>query len=1114
MPTSLATRQHSPLTQLSNNRINYLKHYKGMNKIYFCGISCPQKSRTNHILKIMRITLFLAFVSVFNLYAENAQSQNARITLSKSNSTIEAILNEIENQTDYLFIINSHVNTKQKASVKAKETPVSKVLDGIFKDTNVHYTMEGTHIILSNKTVAKAAVAQQARTISGKIVDETGEPLIGVSVLVKGTSNGGITDIDGNFTITDNINNKSVLVVTYIGMKKQEIEVGNRNHVNITMVADSEVLDEVIVMGYTIQSRNTLTGSATALDEKKLKDVATANVSAMLDGKVAGMNVNVSSGKPGDVGKIEIRGKGSLGSSLNPLWVVDGVIYNTDPRLSPNEIDNITVLKDASSTALYGSRASNGVIVVTTKKGGIDGQKFRVNISAGISDLSWGNLKMMNSQQLYDYESKFNSSSWFTPNLLNHNTNWLDQATQTGFYTNGSISYRGGNEKLDSYLLLDYYRETGAVKTMDYNRYTIRSNNEYKIHKNFKAFTRLQGQYVQSKDQTAELYGSYLYLPWDYPYNEDGSVRTGLESDWYGRDQSNYLEYQKKNFSAYKNFYVSATAGFNWTLMEGLTFESNNNVNYKIVRDEYYVDPTTIGGEAKSGTISNTNAINSNYFTNQMLRYKTVIKEKHNIQALVAYEFSRNFYEITSATAKGISSGKEVIDGSTGMDAMSGNKTAYNIQSVLSNINYSYDDRYIFQASYRLDGSSKFGKNHQYGSFYTFSGAWNIDKEKFFTPISSILTSAKLRASWGVVGNMPDGPYNHLSLYGANMYDGLPANFPYQLGNKDLTWEKNRTTDIGLDFSLFDRINVSFDYYNKYTFDLLYYVKLTAITGYGGQWQNIGSVRNKGLELSINSDIYKNKDWNWNVGFNISHNKNRIKELYGGSPQITGIRRFEEGRDMDEIYMAEWAGVDPETGSPQWYTTDAKGERVLTGSYTEAYKKRTYLGTAAPKVSGGFNTRLSWKSLTLNAAFAYSIGGKLYASGRELLDSDGAYDTYNQMELKDGWKRWEKPGDIATHPKAVSGGNANANKTSSRYLENADYLTMKSLMLSYALPQKLLTSLGVGDVTLSFSADNLFTITPYSQVDPATASYARNGIGNSTVYPTTKKFVFGLSVGF
>lgn len=1040
----------------------------------------------------------------------NLSIYSQSISLKMSNVSVKKAMTELQTKSGYSFVyIAGDVDTDRTVSINASQ--LKDAVAQILKGQNVSYEIQGKNIVIK-KGSQQQVTSGKRKKVTGTVKDANGEPIIGATVVEKGTTNGTVTDFDGNFVLE--ATEGTSLEISYIGYKTQQLTADSGKTLAVILNEDTEVLDEVVVMGYTTQSRNTLTGAAVALKEEKLKDVSTANVSSMLDGKVAGMNVSVSSGKPGGTGRIRIRGKGSLGSSLDPIWVVDGVIYNEDPCLSPNEIDNLSVLKDASSTALYGSRASNGVIVITTKKGSKDRQKFRVNIQQGLSDLSWGNLEMMNAQQLYDYQSVFNSSSWFTPDLLKHDTDWMDLATQTGLYTNASVSYQGGNEKVDSYLLLDYYRETGAVKEMNYNRYTIRNNNDYKIHEKFKAFTKLQGQYVHTKDQTASLYDSYLYLPWDYPYNEDGTVRTGKEQDWYGRDKNNYLERQYKNFSAYENFYVSATAGFVWTLLDGLTFESNNNVNYKIARDESYVDPNTIGGQAKSGTISNTNAITANYFTNQMLRYKTNINGKHDIQALVAYEYSRRFYEVTSATAKGIISGKEVISGTTGMDAMSGTKQAFNIQSVLSNVNYSFDGRYMLQASYRLDGSSKFGKDNQYGSFYTFSGAWNFNREKFMQPLSDILTAGKLRASWGVVGNMPDGYYNHLSLYTASMYNEEPASFPDQLGNKDLSWEKNQTLNVGVDLSFFNRVNLSLDYYNKYTSDLLYYVKFSAITGYGGQWQNIGAVRNKGFELNLDANLLSLKDWQWDFSFNLAHNKNKIEELYGGAPQISGLRRFEEGRDMDDLYMAEWAGVDPETGSPQWYTTDEDGKRVLTNSYSEATGAKTYVGSAAPKVTGGFNTMLTWKDLSFSASFAYSMGAKLYASGRELLDSDGAYDTYNQMVLKDGWVRWEKPGDIATHPKAISGGNANAHKTSSRYLEDADYLTLKNITLAYRLPKNFLSKLGLEDVTLSFSVDNLFTITPYSQVDPATASYEGNGAGSSTVYPTVRKYVFGLSVGF
>lgn len=516
--------------------------------------SCTHKNQSGkHLLKIMKVTTFLLFFCAFSMMANNANSQNTKVSIIKNNATLLEILNDIESQTNYLFMYSDDISVQQKVSVHMENKTVAEVLNAVLGN-HVSYEMEGNHIVLSyNSNTDKIQQEKGTILIKGHVADMTGLPIIGANILEKGVAgNGVVSDIDGNFSLQ--VQRGATLVITYIGYTNQEIKAEAGKPLKIVMKEDAQTLSEVVVMGYTIQSRNTLTGSAVALKESKLKDVATANISTMLEGKVAGMNVQLESGKPGQTAKISIRGKGSLGSSLDPIWVVDGVIFNSDPRLSPNEIENVTVLKDAASTALYGSRASNGVIVVTTKRGGTDRQKFNVNIQQGLSTLSWGNLKMMNSQQLYDYQSSFNSSSWFNESLLKHDTDWMDLATQTGLYTNVNASYQGGNEKLNSYVLLDYYRETAAVKEMEYDRYTIRSNTDFKIHDRFKAFLNMQGQYVKTKDQTASLYSSYLYLPWDYPYNEDGSVRTGQESDWYGRDSENYLESQYKDWSGYENF--------------------------------------------------------------------------------------------------------------------------------------------------------------------------------------------------------------------------------------------------------------------------------------------------------------------------------------------------------------------------------------------------------------------------------------------------------------------------------------------------------------------------------------------------------------------------------
>lgn len=1042
----------------------------------------------------------------------------SQITLKSSNQTLLQLMKNVEKQCNYKFFYNSNFSVlSKKVNLNLSDATLEKTLETLFAKTGLTWEIKDNIIVLlpaQAKEVEKQAMQQQQvnHKITGVVKDETGEPVIGANVVVQGTSLGTITDIDGNFTLEAPKN--AVLKLSYIGLADLLVEVNGKDHLNINMKDDSKALDEVVVVGYTIQSKNAITGAVSTLKADKLKDVSTANVANMLQGKMAGVQVLSSTGKPGSAANITIRGKGSISTSTDPLWVVDGVIYNSDPRLSPSEIESLSILKDASATALYGSRASNGVIVVTTKAGTKKTGEtlINVNVNGGVNYLSLGNLDLMDSQQLYDYQKSFNNQAWFSEELLKHNTNWFDISTKPAEYINGNVSISNSSEKVKSFFLIDYYHEDAAIKSMKYDRFTVRANNDYTLSDRVKVFSKIQGQYVEYDDQSASTYAAYTYLPWDYPYNEDGSIRTGREEDWYSRDKSNYMEYQYKNFTKYQNIFFQATAGLNWKITDWLTFESNNNANYKIVRDESYVDPTTIGGQAEKGSISNTYSWNTNYFTNQMLRFNKSFNDVHFLSALAAYEFNRQFYQSTNATAKGIIPGKEVIDGTTGMKSMSGGKSAFNIQSFLMNANYNYDSRYMAQVSFRRDGSSKFGKNNQYGNFYTVSGGWNISNETFFAPLQDKVNELKLRASWGVIGNAPDGNYNHLSLYNAGEYNQYPSNFPSQLGNDNLTWEKNQTLDIGLDFSILNRIRGSIDYYDKYTTDLLYYVQLSTITGYSGQWQNIGAIRNKGVELTMDADVIKTKDWLFNINVNLSHNKNKIVELYGGRPQINGNRRFEEGRDMDQFFMAEWAGVNPEDGSPQWYTTNSDGERVLTSKYAEANNNKNYLGSAAPKIFGGFGAGLTWKSLTLNIAFNYSYGNKLYSSGRELFDSDGAYTTYNAINLRKEWSRWEKPGDIATHPKAYDGGNNNAHKTSSRYLEDASYLSLRNISLNYAVPTQFTQRIGLKNLNLNFSADNLFTITKYSLISPEVGAAGGSGTAGSSLYPLTRKFVFGINL--
>ena len=1056
----------------------------------------------------MKMIVLFLFVFISGVFAGNANSQETKVSISKNNKPIREILGEIERQTDYLFVYSEkEVDVNQRKTVNVSQQRVADVLSSLFRSTNVGYAMEGHNIMLMAKTTQTDA-AQQKRHITGVVKDIKGETIIGANIMIKGTGTGVSTNIDGEFSIEAAAGEE--LIVSFIGYLTQTIKIDSQKTLNIKLLEDTKTLEEVVVVGYTVQTKSAVTGSVAVVKADKLKDVNTLEVGSMLQGKVSGVYVSGSSGEPGQASKIRIRGKGTLNSSVSPLWVVDGVIVGEDPGLNPNEIDNISVLKDGSATALYGSRAANGVIVVTTKRGEYDANKYSVSVNAGVSLLSTGRLEMMNSQELYDYQKSWNNQSWFTEELLKHNTDWFKEASKPGLYTNANITYTGSSGRMRSFVMADYYREEGAIKDFTLDRFTFRSNNDVKFTDRFTMSTKISGSLSRTDSQQRSVYNTYLYLPWDFPYNEDGSIRSGQEQDWRGRDGINDMYDLQWNWSRSKKLTVDGTINFNYQITDWLRFESNNYIRYISNRSESYTDKRSRSGQSDKGSLSNSNSLLTKQFTNQMIRFEKSFG-KHKVNALVAYEYTRHFYESTSAEGRGIQPGREILDVTTGIKSIGGYKDAIATQSALFNANYDYDNRYMGQVSYRMDESSCSGKNNRMGHFFTVSGGWNIQNETFFESLRESVNQLKVRVSYGSLGNTPGAYYGHYPLYSSMMYNDEVAYFPSQMGNADLSWEKCYTTNIGIDARFFDRFGVTIDLYNKNTSDLLYYAPLPNISGYTGQYKNVGAINNKGLEISLNADVIRTSKFQWTSDFNIGFNRNRVTELYGGKPELKGLKRLEEGRDMDEWYLREWAGVDPANGSPLWYTTDENGKRTTTDSYNKA--DRVYCGSAAPKFTGGWMNSFSYKGFTLTANFDFVYGNLLYNQSRELLDSDGAYADYNSMKLKSGWKRWEKEGDIATHPKAINGGNKNSNKSSSRYLEKGNYFSLRNLSLGYSIPEKLCGKLGLQRVNVSCSADNLFTLTPFSGVSPQLSDSSTDGYAG-TIYPLSRRIVFGLNVSF
>ena len=981
-------------------------------------------------------------------------------------------------------------------------------------------------------------VTQQTGKIKGTIVDsKTGEPVIGASVKVKGTKLAAVTDLNGEFELNTHAN--ATLQISYVGFKETEVKASN--DMKISLEEDTESLEEVVVVGYGTQKKESLTGAMANIKGEKLKDITSATVENMLNGKVSGVYVAPGSGRPGSTGAIIIRGQTSINGATAPLWVVDGVIVgNSAGDLNPDDIETMTVLKDAASTAIYGSEGANGVVVVTTKQAKHEKMSISLSAKAGLSTLNRGNLEMMDGAEFYDYYKSFqnvesvNFPRW-NEDLRNSNFDWFKLAKKTGSTQDYNLTLNGGSQNIQSMFTLGYFKEEGAVKGYDMNRYSTRIKVVYKPYEWLTIKPNISGSRTNDKDKQYSVGAMYSMMPWDSPYDENGNLVPNYYAGWVNSKATNYLnDLAAGDYSTSTTYDLSGGLDFDIKIAPWLTFSSVNNYSYYNSQTHGYYDPKSSSGEGVNGRTTEYNYTSTRRYTNQLLRFKKSWG-KHNVNALLAYEFNDYEMKYTDVYATGFISGFEDFMTAAKPEMANGYRTAWAKQSYFTQWRYDYDSRYYGELSLRRDGRSNFGSNNRYGNFFSVSGAWNINNESWFK--ADWVDQLKLRAAFGSVGNVPTSLYPSYSLYSVGAtYNENPGALISQIGNKDLTWEKTYTTGVGVDASFWqNRLHATLDYYIKNTSNILYQVPVTGLVGVTSIWKNIGKMRNTGIELTVGGDIIRTKDLTWNVTANISHNSNELRDLYkqrdangnyvvkpvlisdGTSIAGTAQRILEIGEPVDTYYMKEWAGVNPEDGKPQWYMDDANGNKVVTDSYSKAsYYK---CGKASPDVYGSFSTSLFYKNFDLQANFGYSLGGQIYSYYRQEFDSDGAYaGDRNQMKLQKGWSRWEKPGDIATHPRAMYNNQDKGNLASSRYLESSDYLKLRSLTLGYNFDLK---KYGIQTLRLSVSGENLFTITDYSGVDPELPAGTNDkgvlsvtSTGGTSVYPAVRKFMLGVNLTF
>lgn len=968
--------------------------------------------------------------------------------------------------------------------------------------------------------------AQNEETVKGVVTDDTGFPIMGASVVVEGTSAGTSTNMDGEYTITVP-EGGTALEISYLGMISRVVAIDGQTTINVTLKEDVSQLDEVVVVAYGTQKKSDVTASVTSIDAEELNDVTSSDVSTMIQGKASGVQVLQGSGEPGSVPSIRVRGVSSIDGRVSPLWVVDGVIMHGTPNLNPNEIESISVLKDASATSLYGSRGANGVVVVTTKQAKTGRSELTISTKTGFSQFNQGNFEVMNSRQMYDYYNAFGDTfdreqnAWFNESLLNRDYDWIGNGTQTGVVQDHNLVFTAGTEVTKTYISLGYYDETGTIKGNDFDKLSFRLNHDYKVNDKLTLKPKVGLNYSTREKQQHSMYSMTTYMPWDLPYDDGGNIVNPQEDgvSWIGRDNNNYRYDLQWNYSEGQEFNLYTNFDIEYRFSDHWSFISTNGYTLYKYDSKSYTDPRSNSGLADNGRLYQFNSKRITRFTNQMLKYINSWGD-HSLTALVAYEYNDYVYQDFSATGRGIVPGTEILDNAAGPKEVTGGKNEYALQSLLFNSNYAYADRYLAQLSVRRDGASNFGENNQYGTFYSASAGWNIHNENFFN--IDAVNQLKLRVSFGAVGNRPRSLYPQYGLYSLkNTYNGVPVATPDQLANEDVSWEKSYQTNIGLDTRLFDRIGLSLDYYIKNTSDLLYFVTIPDVTGYSGYWENIGGVRNRGFEAVVDADIIRKDNFLWTFNFNIGVNRNEVTELLDGEPIVVAgnRKRLNEGDDVNTWYMRKWMGVDPENGDPLWEMIDKEtGERSLTNNWNDATPQN--VGSSTPDFYGGFGTMVQSHGISLSANFAFTRGNQIYNYNRELYDADGAYPTYNQQVLTNGWNRWEEPGDNATHPKLVHGGNKLSNKLSSRYLEDGSFLRMRNIRLGYELPEKWINSIGLGRLNIYVSGDNLWTLTDFSGMDPevgvnpdSAQKSTADGV-YSSLYPVSRRITFGLNASF
>lgn len=1119
-------------------------------------------------LRVMKLIICLLIIS----FQASAIAFSQSISLTEKNASIETVIKKIEKQSGYSFFYKVDLirNNPSKLNLSLKNVTIDQALQQTLINQPLIFVIVNRTVIIKERPAidGKDDDREEKKTIRGKVTDGK-NPIPRVSVRVDGTNMATMTDANGNFML--NLSPGTYrLVFSCIGYESKlvirPVTEGEDSEINVILNGTIAQLQEAIVVGYTTKKPSEITGSLQTFTARDLEGVTSNNLISMLKGKVAGMYITEPSGDPNSKSTFVVRGQGTLPISfnnrvtnnLNPLIVVDGIIYADamypSDVVSTTDIESVTLLKDAASTAIYGSRASQGVLVITTKKGKTGVMKLDINSVFGVSKRYMGKLKFMNSQELYDYQRQMLLNSFpvndegltqdayltkYLPDasIVKNYTNWNDVLYRDALTKAVDVGLSGGSETTRYYFGANRYDEQGALKGNALQRTSVRLNLDHDITSRLNLSASLDA--IFDKGNTSPLRGNGMtILPWFTLYNDDGTPKKVI-----GVDLSSNIPTSNPIYDLPYNSNITRTQQLNgifsvkYKLTDWLNLSSNNSYRTSFINNDSYQDRLSLAGEYYKGSLNQQKTNSNSFMTSNLINARKEFGV-HTVGGLAGFEYNRSSNEFNGLGVANLPTGIKVPSAASepwniyNGKSFTGERFDRGSYSLFTEGNYNYKEKYFANASYRMDYSTNFGIENRAGHFYSVSGAWLVTNEEFLKG-NHYLTNLKFRASYGTSGKVAGEDFLTESFYNFSyQYGGDPAAVINQLGNRSITWEKAFIRNFGVDLELFHRINITTDIYQKRNTNLLQRVGVSALLGVGSQYQNIGEMLNKGIELTLSSQNLIG-NFKWRTDFNLTYSTNKVTKLYNGEVSYGNAGIIKEGDDINSVHVFKWLGVDSQTGLPQF-------ERVEFDAATNTYNRKTVntyddiyaglpsgqimnqfqlVGNSTPKYFGGLQNTFSYKgfelSVLLNFASNYLVFNNSHntyfsSEGRNILQN-------NQIKPGNGQLIWQKPGDKATEPMPLKDRTDGADEITSRQWEDASHIRIRNARLSYSLPTQLIRHAKLTKANVFVSGDNLFVFTKktFYGTDPEGGTVGSDyNYGVGAGYGASRKFLLGVQLSF